>query len=535
MKPKILFVYPNLPLMMAPAISIGIFHALANQQDCEFRIFETTEYSDAYSNRHIRMTEIGANRPNKAQEVRDMFLIKPKSQILPDLRALVTEYKPHVIMMSIQEDVWGLAQELMQSIREFDIPTVVGGVFPTAVPDLVLANADMDFVCIHEGERAFVDIIQALKNNQPLHNIKGLAYRDRFGLVQKNAPQPLCDITAVTPDFTCFEAKRWNRPMGGRVFSRAVSMETYRGCPYNCTYCNSPNTRDISKQNGTGNYLRRKSADIIERDLVYYKELYNPDLVMFQDDSFLARPKREIFEFCDMWSKYNIPFWLNTRVEDCDPDKLAALKKAGVYRMTFGLESGNEQYRNDVLDRRGTNATYYEYFDYINASNIPYSLNVIIGMPFETRSMVLDTARMVHRAAGYDGLTIGMFQPYYGAKLRQIAVDAGFLPANYINGNTDSDMGGGYLDSWALQMPAPYLQESEVRQLIKTFALYAHFDESRWTEIEQAETNDALYTRLMAEYQAEFFGDVQQGGADRILSKTCVKHDTSASYRFQHV
>jgi radical SAM superfamily enzyme YgiQ (UPF0313 family) len=236
-----------------------------------------------------------------------------------------------------------------------------------------------------------------------------------------------------------------------------------------------------------------------------------------------------------MWSKYNIPFWLNTRVEDCDPDKLAALKKAGVYRMTFGLESGNEQYRNDVLDRRGTNATYYEYFDYINASNIPYSLNVIIGMPFETRSMVLDTARMVHRAAGYDGLTIGMFQPYYGAKLRQIAVDAGFLPANYINGNTDSDMGGGYLDSWALQMPAPYLQESEVRQLIKTFALYAHFDESRWTEIEQAETNDALYTRLMAEYQAEFFGDVQQGGADRILSKTCVKHDTSASYRFQHV
>jgi anaerobic magnesium-protoporphyrin IX monomethyl ester cyclase len=533
MKPRILFVYPNLPLMMAPAISIGIFHALALREDCDFKIFETTEYSNAYSNRHIRMTEIGANRPNKAEEVKDMFHIKPKSDIFPDLRQVVTEYKPNIIMMGVQEDVWGMASEILASIADLKIPNILGGVFPTAAAHIVLNNPHVDYIAIHEGERTFVDVINAIKNNTPLTDIRGLAYRDRFGLVQKNAPQPLCDITEVTPDFTCFEAKRWNRPMGGRVFSRAVSMETYRGCPYNCTYCNSPNTRDISKQNGTGNYLRRKTANIIERDLLYYKELYNPDLVMFQDDSFLARPKREIFEFCEMWSKYKIPFWFNTRVEDCDPDKLSALKTAGVYRMTFGIESGNEQYRNDVLERNGTNERYYEYFDYINASNIPYSLNVIIGMPFETREMVMDTARMVKRSQGYDGLTIGMFQPYHGAKLRQVAVDAGFLSADYISGNIDSDMGGGYLDSWALNMPEPYLQEADVRQLTRTFALYAHFDESRWPEIQAAETNDELYQELMQQYQAEFFGDVQQGGTDRISSKFCAKHDATSTYRFE--
>jgi radical SAM superfamily enzyme YgiQ (UPF0313 family) len=234
-----------------------------------------------------------------------------------------------------------------------------------------------------------------------------------------------------------------------------------------------------------------------------------------------------------MWSKYKIPFWFNTRIEDCDPEKLTALKEAGVYRMTFGLESGNEQYRNEILERNGTNERYYEYFEYINASNIPYSLNVIIGMPFETRSMVMDTARMVHRAAGYDGLTIGMFQPYHGAKLRQIAVDAGFLNAEYLSGNIDSDMGGGYLDSWALNMPEPYLQEADVRQLTRTFALYAHFDESRWPEIQAAETNDELYQELMQQYQTEFFGDVQQGGSDRISSKFCAKHDATSTYRFE--
>ena len=531
MTPKILFIYPNLPLMMAPAISIGIFHALAKREGCEFKIFETTEYSNAYSNRHIRMTEIGANRPNKEEEVKDMFHIKPKSEIFPDLRKMVEDYQPDIIMMGVQEDVWKMSCELLESIKDFNIPNVLGGVFPTSVPNIVLNNPNVNYIAIHEGERTFVDIITALKNNQPINKINGLAYKDKFGLIQKNPPQPLCDITEVTPDFTCFEAKRWNRPMGGRVFTRAVSMETYRGCPYNCTYCNSPNTRDISKENKTGNYLRRKPADIIERDIKYYIDLYNPDLIMFQDDSFLARPKKEIFDFCKMWSKYKIPFWMNTRVEDCDPDKLSALKDAGIYRMTFGIESGNEEYRKKILDRPGSNEKYYEYFDYINESNIPYSLNVIIGMPFETREMVMDTAKMVQRSKGYDGLTIGMFQPYHGAKLRQIAVDNGFLSPDYISGNIDSDMGGGYLDSWALSMPEPYLQEQDVKALVKTFALYAHFPEYMWSEIKQAEMDEKLYKSLMMRYNKEFFGDLQKGGLDRI--KSCVKHDSTSSYNYE--
>jgi radical SAM superfamily enzyme YgiQ (UPF0313 family) len=302
--------------------------------------------------------------------------------------------------------------------------------------------------------------------------------------------------------------------MGGKLFKRAVSMETYRGCPYNCTYCNSPGTREFSKTNGTGNFMRRKCAETIEKEYLHYKELYDPDLIMFQDDSFLARPKKEIFEFCEMWSKYRVPFWFNTRIENCDPDILSALKDAGVYRMTFGLESGNEDYRDKVLKRGVKNEKYIEYFNYINDSNIPYSLNVIIGMPFETREMVLETAEMVHSSNGYDGLTISM--------------ENGFLNDSYINGQDSSEMGGGYLDSWALNMPEPYLQPNDVKGLVKTFALYAHFPKERWSEVYEAETNEQKYKQLMSLYQKEFFGDIQQGGLDRI----CAKHDSSSTYRY---
>ena len=529
---KILLVYPNLPLMMSPSIAMGIFNAIGKREGCQVEVFETTQYSDAYSNRHIRMTEIGANRPNKEEEVKDMFHIQSTDRIIPDFIEKCETYNPDLILMSVQEDVWGMAKTLLESIHHMNIPHILGGVFPTSAPDIVIRNEFVKIIALHEGERTVEHAIKQIKEGKPITDINGIWWKDDFGLVHKKPPQELCDITAVTPDFTCFEDYRWQRPMGGKTFQRAVSMETYRGCPYNCTYCNSPNTRDFSKVNGIGNFLRRKSAKCIERDFLYYKEIYDPDLIMFQDDSFLARPKKEIYEFCEMWSKHKTPFWFNTRIENCKPEILKAMKEAGCYRMTFGLESGNEKYRRETLDRNVSNELYYEFFEYINDSNIPYSLNVIIGMPFETREMVLDSARMVHRSNGYDGLTIGMMQFYHGTELRRIAVENGFLPEDYINSG-ETDQGGGYLDHWAIKMPKPYLQEDEVKRLVKTFALYAHFEETRWDEVYCAETDDVLYQKLMSEYQSEFFSDIQQGGRDRILNKTCAKHDASSTYNWE--
>jgi len=404
---KILLVYPNLPLMMAPSIAMAIFNAIGKREGCEVEIFETTQYSDAYSNRHIRMAEIGAARPDSFKD-KDIFFIKPANQIIPDFTAKCESFKPDLILMGVQEDVWGVAQSLLESIIHLNIPHILGGVFITSAPELVINNPLVNIICLQEGECVIKDAIDCLKENKPITSIKGIWWKDASGALHKNPPQPLCNISEVTPDFTCFENDRWRRPMGGRMFNRAVSMETYRGCPYNCTYCNSPFTRDSAKISGAGNYMRRKSAKIIEKEFLQYKELYDPDMIIFVDDSFLARPAKEIFEFCEMWSKYKVPFWFNTRIENCKPEYLSALKEAGVYRMTFGIESGNEKYRSEVLKRSVTNEKYLEYFNYINDSNIPYSLNVIIGMPFETRDMVLDTAMLVKASGGYDGLTLAM-------------------------------------------------------------------------------------------------------------------------------
>ena len=57
------------------------------------------------------------------------------------------------------------------------------------------------------------------------------------------------------------------------------------------------------------------------------------------------------------------------------------MKQAHCDRIQFGVESGNEQYRMDVLKRRVKQEVYLNKADIINKSGIPYGLNAIIGMP----------------------------------------------------------------------------------------------------------------------------------------------------------
>ena len=55
---RILFVYPNLPLMMAPALSFALFDSICKENDVETDIFETTNYTDDVEKGMIRKTKI---------------------------------------------------------------------------------------------------------------------------------------------------------------------------------------------------------------------------------------------------------------------------------------------------------------------------------------------------------------------------------------------------------------------------------------------------------------------------------------------
>ena len=511
---KVLLVYPNLPLMLTPPLSVAIFTSILKNNNFDVDLFDTTEYQEnEAASTHNRVKNLQYREYDQDNDV----ALHAKSNMLIDYEKKVIDYKPDVVMyVSVVEDTFLKTVALMTRIHSYDIPNIIGGVFPTSAPMKCLSYDVINVVGIGEGENTIVEFANAVVGKNSLDNVKGIWFADGENIV-KNRSSELIDISNTVPDYSLFEMNRFNRPMGGKVF-RAFPVETYRGCPYQCTYCNSPRQRDESKRRVKAsldanvssnkirmNFLRRKSMDVVKHELDQINKKYSPEFIYFIDDAFLARPNNEVFDFCEMYKDIKKPFWFNTRPENCTKENLDALKEVGCYRISFGIECGNQDFRKNILKRKGTNEDIIKWFEVIANSGIPFSLNLIIGFPGETRDKVFDTIDLVREIRNYDALTVSIFTPYHGTVLRDISVKNGWLEDETITVHTTS--------SSLLKMPKPYLSSKEIDGLVRVIPLYTFFDKCDWDEIRKAEIfnheGNEIYDKYASLYRKDFLGEDQ--------------------------
>ena len=497
---RVLIAYPNLPMMLVPPLSVGIFTQVLKSHDYRVDLFDTTHYSeeeDSFSQNLINCLQV------RDFNEEDLGIIA-KNNMLSDFRKKTLDFKPDLILFSIVEDVYYKSLGMLDCIKDLNIPSLLGGVFPTVAPDECFKSALVNFVGLGEGETTIVAVAEALRKNQPLHNIPGTWYRDDDGVIHKNPQSPLVDLNKQTADYSLFAESRFIRTMGGEVF-KTIPIETYRGCPFACTYCNSPGQVTFSREQGLGSFLRRKTMDCLANELRELIKLYDPEFIFIIDDSFLARPDKEVFDFCDMYEEFKLPFYCNSRPETCDAEKLRRLKEVGCFRISYAIEAGNESYRTKVLKRKGSNEEMIRWSKIITESQIPYSINLIVGFPGETREMVMETIELVRRIPGYDTLTVSIFTPYHGTALRDVGLKNGWINPGILTSHLLADS--------LLNMPPPYLSAEEISGLVRTFPLYCYFPKSEWPNIQRAEKNDEYGNQLLNEYseiyKKEFLGETQ--------------------------
>ena len=481
---RVLIVYPNLPMMLTPAVSVGIFTSICKSEGVEVDLFETTPYTDDPSQGMVFKSKLGGGRSWDHGTT-----LRPTNQMLPDFVEKVMQYKPDLLMVSVVEDCFKDAEMMLKSVSHLNIPHIVGGTFPTNDPEFCLNSPYIDTICTYEGEEVLKDVIR----QWPFYkSVKG---------INDNPKQPLTDLNQFIPDFSLYDPERFYRPMGGRVV-RTIQLETYRGCPFSCTFCNSPTTRIINKK-----YVRQKSLDHVRAEIEYYIKHNDPEYWFIIDDSFTARPRKDLIALCELLGEYNIPWWCNTRIEAVDDELLAAMKNNCCDRIQFGIECGNDEYRSSVLKRNVTNSVYRNKIDTINNCGIPYGLNVIIGMPHETEKMVFETINLIKEFKGYDGLGVSLFIPYRGTQLREYAVKHKLLDESWISEN------GYLLGGSPLRMPRQYLQPERSWDIANKFKYFCFFDESVWPSIEAGDDLERLYNE-------QFYSKLALSGADNIKRRS---------------
>jgi radical SAM superfamily enzyme YgiQ (UPF0313 family) len=316
---------------------------------------------------------------------------------------------------------WPVQREFIMAVRR-RFPTalfVAGGEHVTALTELTLRDCPALDICVRgEGEHTFVEVLDAYRQGSDVGAVVShVGSRDENGQTRINGALPrIRDLATVPrplwPDG--YLDKFWK---AGKAFGiqseRDLPMLASRGCPYQCTFCSSP-------QMWTTRYVLRDTDDVIAemKDAI---DRWGVTAIQFYDLTAIVK-KAWIMEFCqkllDRGIKVNWSLPSGTRSEALDDDVLTMLKKTGCNFITYAPESGDEETLK-AIKKKVKLSRLDRSIDAAKRLGLTIRANLLIGFPGETRAQVLRTIRYGLSLAwrGVDDVGITLFAPYPGSEL----------------------------------------------------------------------------------------------------------------------
>ena len=506
---KVLFIYPNTFGMNMLPPAIAIFSSILKSKGHKIQIFDTTYYAvdfsiDTHGSKTVKHTT-STGEKSKMDNLHVLPFDMGKRGIKlkttdwkNDFEKQLEEFRPDLIAISSTEDMWELGMQILEEAKNYkiknNIPVLAGGVFPTFAPEICIKEELVDLVCVGEGENALIDLCSKIENNEDYSDVTNLWIKKNGKLIKKNIiSKPVNINSSPRIDISLFEENRLYKPMSGKIY-KMFPVETIRGCPYRCRYCNSPSQIEFYNKETNGGFFRKKSMKLVYDELKYFKEKHQVEYNYFWADTFLAMNKREFDEFCEMYSDIKLPFWIQTRPETVNDYNIKKLAEVGLHRMAFGIEHGNEKFRREVLDRQWNNENIIERLTIPHKYGVEFSLTNITGLPTETKKLAFDTIEL-NRQIDADNYICSTFMPFHGTLLRKMCEDLGYIKPGTITKSL-------YSEQSMLNMPQ--FTPDEIEGIRKCFVLYIKFPKNRWKEIKKAEKNDEEgrknYEKLKKEY-----------------------------------
>ncbi|MBI2635375.1 MAG: B12-binding domain-containing radical SAM protein [Parcubacteria group bacterium] len=493
---RVLMLYPSLQTESIVSPTLALFSALLKREGFTVSLFDSSGYqteTDLKSSGKVKMANLNV-RP---------FEIEPTSKevdVYEAFRKQIESFCPDLILVTATESMFLTAINLLSYVNNLKVPVILGGVFATFAPEVCMRYKEIDILCVGEGEYALVDLCHRMSRNKDYSDVPGLWVRMKDGSVRKNPMGSIVNMDAnPLSDFSIFEESKFRRPMTGKIY-RLFPIETHRGCPYTCRFCNSPAQNSLFESAIGEPFFRKKSLTEVRKELLNCRDVYGAEYFFFWADTFFAWSEKEFDEFCEVYQDIKVPFWCQTRPETVVERRIKKLKELGINQLVFGIEHGNEKFRKEVIDRAYTNKVLTEKLIIPHECGVLFSVNNIIGFPDETRDLVFDTIEL-NRQVYSDTMSCSIFTPYHGTNLRNMAVKKGYISPNMIcPGNSDDSV---------LNMPPPYLNKEQISALRRVFAMYVKFPKERWPEIAKAEAltpeGNAIWENLRKEFIETFF------------------------------
>jgi anaerobic magnesium-protoporphyrin IX monomethyl ester cyclase len=279
----------------------------------------------------------------------------------------------------------GLLSERIKK-RNPNVVTVLGGYSATFSADRILKKyPSVDIVVRGEGEDTVVDLVKCLRKKDSLKDVLGVTFRDG-GAVASTPDRPLiADLDSVSfPDRSLIDVEYHSIVAGAQLATKKfTSVVSSRGCTYGCRFCTC--------QKFALRSWRSRSAENVLDELRYLAAEGFQQFI-FVDDNFTLNQKR-VIELCKgiRQEKLDIEWLCEGRVDNCSPEMLKELSKAGCKVVYFGIESATQRIL-DYYDKRISPEQSRRAVEIARTSGIDVIVgSFILGALDETREEVRNT------------------------------------------------------------------------------------------------------------------------------------------------
>lgn len=304
----------------------------------------------------------------------------------------------------------------------FDVPIVIGGAHPTALPVETLAYNCFDIVVLGEGEYTMLELVEHLESGRTLTEVNGIAFRER-GKVVKTSPRPYIEdldrlpfpARHLLPPLRCYRPT----PSAYRSLPQATLI-TSRGCPYSCIFCD----RSVF-----GNRYRARSAANVVDEIEEVVRRYGAKEVRFWDDTFNIDRKR-VLAICSeiRRRKLDVDWSCLCRANLVDEMMLHEMARAGCWQIDYGIESGS----SELLRRIGKGLTLEQIRSAVEktkAAGIKVRGFFMLGLPGETEETLNQTIEFA-KTLKLDVAIFHITVPFPGTDLYLAAVASGEISSS---------------------------------------------------------------------------------------------------------
>jgi len=371
-------------------------------------------------------------------------------------KALLDNLKDHLLQcdlvgFSTRAISFGKTLQILDHVRDLDIPIVLGGIQATLDPEMCLEHADI--VCVGEGEEALAELVERIENNQEFYDVRNFYFKKDRRIIT-NPLRPLIKNLDDLP-FPDYDAENHYTISNGKIqqlgshslttdhpsveHQHSIFVYTMRGCPYRCLYCHNRKTMDIYSHERK-NYVRKRGPIKMVQEVESLGRNF-PDLsyIYFMDDDFFVmRTVEEIRVFAAEYKKkIGLPFWVYCTPKSLTAEKLEPLIEAGLKTISMGIQSAS-YWMEDFYERRMYRENILKACRIIEQYRAKHGdqmdmpiYDVLINNPMEDEESMLETIKLLMELPKPFEISAHSVIFFPGTDLHCMALEKGIISEDY--------------------------------------------------------------------------------------------------------